>query len=142
MEKTKLKTMGVVTLPKRKVFKTPRLLLADAYTVGSDKFQSKNAKQESIYYVTFRRQLHTVNPILYAKGDDRIIFDGLPILLEKLFFEPITHEEIDEAKEFLKTFKATMVDHQLKLKVCQVGLLYILMNQSYKFNQWLMVWVN
>ena len=29
------------------------------------------------------------------------------LILEKLFYEPITHEEIDEAKEFLKTYKYT-----------------------------------
>ena len=96
-----------VTLPKRKVVQTPRLLMADAYTVGSDKFQSAKAKEKSEYYVTFRRQLHTVNPILYNEGDDRIIFGGLQRLLEKLFYEPITHQEIDDAKEFLATFKAT-----------------------------------
>ena len=96
-----------VVLPQRRIHEVPRLLRADAYTVGSDIFQSKKAKEKSIYYVTFRRQLHTVNPTLYAKGDDRIIFEGLGRRLEKLFYEPITHEEIDEAKKFLSTFKAT-----------------------------------
>ena len=97
----------VVILPQRRIHDVPRLLRADAYTVGSDIFQSKEAKEKSVYYVTFRRQLHTVNPTLYAKGDDRIIFEGLGRRLEKLFYEPITHEEIDEAKKFLSTFKAT-----------------------------------
>ena len=96
-----------VVLPQRKVHKTPRLLMADAYTVGSDKFQSEKALEKSIYYVTYRRQLHTVNPVLYAEGDDRIVFGGLQRLLEKLFYEPITHEEIDEARDFLSTFKVT-----------------------------------
>ena len=36
-----------VELPKRKVFDTPRLLQADAYTIGSDKFQSKEDKEDS-----------------------------------------------------------------------------------------------
>lgn len=98
-----------VKLPKKKIFETPRLLKADAYTVGSDKFQSLSAKQKSIYYGTYRRQLSTVNPVLYNEGDDRIIFAGLQIPLEELFREPITHQEIDTTKEFLKTFKATMV---------------------------------
>jgi nicotinamide phosphoribosyltransferase len=97
----------VIHMPKKKVFKTPRLLMADAYTVGSDKFQSAKALEKSIYYLTYRKQLHTVNPVLYAKGDDRIIFGGLQRLLEKLFYEPITHEEIDETKGFLATFKVT-----------------------------------
>jgi nicotinamide phosphoribosyltransferase len=96
-----------VVLPHRQIHDVPRLLRADAYTVGSNKFQSKEAKEKSIYYITFRRQLHTVNPILYAEGDDRIVFEGLGRRLEKLFYEPVTHEEIDEAKRFLSTFKAT-----------------------------------
>ena len=101
--------MQEVQLPKKKVFKTPRLLIADAYTVGSDKFQSAKAKEKSTYYITFRRQLSNVNSTLYNIGDDRMVFEGLNILLEKLFYEPVTHEEIDTAKEFLKTFKATAV---------------------------------
>ena len=108
-ENTATKIMGTqyVELPQRKVFETPRILIADAYTVGSDKFQSKKAKEKSTYYITYRRQLSTVNPTLYNEGDDRMIFEGLGVYLEKLFYEPITHEEIDTAKEFLKTFKAT-----------------------------------
>lgn len=101
------KIKNEVVLPKRRIHKTPRLLMADAYTVGSDKFQSEKALEKSIYYVTYRRQLHTVNPVLYAKGDDRIIFEGLGRILEKLFYKPITHAEIDEAKLFLSTFKVT-----------------------------------
>ena len=97
----------VVALPKRRLHKTPRLLMADAYTIGSDKFQSKEAKDRSDYYVTFRRDLHGINETLYPKGDNRIIFEGLSDILEELFYEPVTHAEIDEAKAFLKTFKAT-----------------------------------
>jgi len=99
----------VVTLPKRKIFETPRLLKSDAYTVGGNMFQSEKAKNKSTYYVVFRRQLSSVNPNLYNVGDDRMIFEGLGTLLEELFYEPITHEEIDTTKEFLKTFKATAV---------------------------------
>jgi nicotinamide phosphoribosyltransferase len=98
-----------VVLPKKKIFETPRMLIADAYTVGSNKFQSFSAKQKSVYYGTFRRQLHSVNPTLYPKGDDRIVFGGLQRPIEQLFRKPITHAEIDTTKEFLKNFKATMV---------------------------------
>lgn len=97
----------MITLPKRKIFQTPRLLLADAYTVGSNKFQSDKAKEESVYYVTFRRVLNNIDKTLYDEGDDRIVFVGLQHVLERLFYEPITHEEIDETKRFLSTFKAT-----------------------------------
>lgn len=96
-----------VILPKRKIYKTPRLLLADAYTIGSDKFQSDKAKEKSTYYIVFRKELETINKHLYTKDDNRIVFVGLSRVLDKLFYEPITHEEIDEAKEFLKNYRAT-----------------------------------
>lgn len=101
-------TKPVVKLPKKKRIKVPMLLRADAYTVGGDLFQSKKAKQKSEYYGVYRRALHKVNPGLYPKGDERMIFDGLQDIIEELFYEPITHEDIDNAKEFLATYKATM----------------------------------
>lgn len=130
----------VVILPNRRLFKTPRILMADAYTIGSNKFQSKEALDRSDYYVTFRRDLHDVNKTLYELGDNRMYFIGLADIVEELFYEPITHEEIDEAKAFLATAKATtqgfkeyefpehlgdeslmnsMVVHQSKLQQCQ-----------------------
>ena len=54
--------MKKVELPSKKVHKTPRLLLADAYTTGSNEFESEDAKEKSIYYLTYRRKLSTVNP--------------------------------------------------------------------------------
>lgn len=96
-----------VVLPTRKIHKTPRLIAVDAYTVGSNDFESQDCLDKSIYYIVFRRQLNSINPTLYAEGDNRIVFGGLQRILEKLFYEPITHEEINQAKEFLKTFKAT-----------------------------------
>ena len=106
--KPKVKEKMKVVLPARKVWKTPRLLLADAYTVGGDKFQSKEAKDSSVYYITFRRNLNKINSFLYDAGDNRTVFIGLQRILEKLFYEPVTHEEIDETKDFLKDFKITM----------------------------------
>lgn len=96
-----------VVLPKRKIYETPRLLQGDAYTIGSNKFESDEAKEKSVYYITFRKNLHTINPHIYNKGDNRIIFCGLQRVLERLFYNPITHEEIDEAKRFLAHAKVT-----------------------------------
>ena len=96
-----------VKMPLQKVFRTPRLLLGDAYTVGADLFQSDKAKEKSVYYVPFRRRLIDINPDLYTEGDNRIAFAGISRIIEKLFFEPITHDEIDETLDFLKDFKAT-----------------------------------
>src|SRR5579859_5852218 len=96
-----------VTLPNKRVHKTPRLVLADAYTIGSNPFESEKAKEKSTYYITFRKKQSTVNPDLYQKGNDKMIFDGLQRILDKLFYEPITHAEIDAAKEFLKKAKVS-----------------------------------
>jgi len=97
-----------VVLPKRKVHKTPRLLQGDAYTIGSNKFESSEAKEKSVYYVTFRKNLYTINPHIYTKEDNRIIFIGLQRILDNLFYEPITHAEIDETVRFLAHAKVTM----------------------------------
>jgi nicotinamide phosphoribosyltransferase len=96
-----------VRLPGRKVHKTPRLLMADAYTISSDQFASEKAKEKSVYYITFRRLLEKIDPSLYPKGDTRIVFTGLARILDYLFYEPVTHEEIDEAKRFLADKKVS-----------------------------------
>jgi nicotinamide phosphoribosyltransferase len=110
MEPITLKTNSQgrsVRLPKRKIHKTPRLLIADAYTISSDMFASDKAKEKSVYYITFRRVLEKIDPTLYAKGDNRIVFTGLSRILDYLFWEPITHEEIDETKRFLADKKVS-----------------------------------
>jgi nicotinamide phosphoribosyltransferase len=89
-----------IILPASKIHKTPRLLVADAYTFGSNDFESDEAKEKSVYYMTFRKKLETINPHVYAKGDHRIVVVGLQRILERLFYEPVTHAEIDEAKRF------------------------------------------
>jgi len=99
--------MKTIKLPKRRVVRTPRLLLADAYTSGGNIFQSQKAKEKSTYYITFRRALVNIDPDIYEKDDNRIVFYGLGRILEKLFYDPVTHEEIDEALQFAETAKVT-----------------------------------
>lgn len=96
-----------VKLPERKIHKTPRLLISDSYTISSNIFASEDAKEKSVYYITYRKTLDKINPHLYNKGDNRIIFTGLSRILDYLFYEPITHEEIDETKRFLSDKKVT-----------------------------------
>lgn len=96
-----------VILPKRKTHITPRLLMGDAYTIGANKFQSKEAKEKSVYYIVFRRDLYKINPDLYSKDDNRIFFAGLQRIIERLFYIPVTHQEIDDTKEYLSKFKVT-----------------------------------
>jgi hypothetical protein len=91
----------------RKNFETPRLLVADAYTVGSDLFVSDSCKEKSVYYMTPRRKLSKVDDFLYGDDDDRIILVGVQKTLDHLFRYPVTHEEIDETKRFLQRFEVT-----------------------------------
>jgi len=102
-----MNTKQPVILPQKRTHETPRLLRADAYTIGGDKFQAQEAREKSVYYIVFRRELHKINPDLYSKDDNRIYFAGLQRILERLFYVPITHEEIDQAKEYLAKFKVT-----------------------------------
>ncbi len=99
--------MNTVKLPKRVNHKTPMPLIADAYTVGSETFASKEAKRKSIYYITFRRILEKINPDVYAKGDNRIIFHGLSRILDYLFYDGVTKEEVEESVEFLSMGQVT-----------------------------------
>lgn len=92
--------------PARRFHRTPRPLMADAYTINGFKFESKEATENSVYYATFRKPPTKHEPI-YEAGDDRIVFAGLQALCDILFYEPITHEEIDESIAFLKGRKAT-----------------------------------
>ena len=101
------RTEKKVNLPGRKIHKTPRLLIADSYTISSDLFASDKAKEKSVYYITYRQILEKVNPTIYNKGDNRIFFTGLSRILDYLFYEPITHAEIDETKRFLADKKVT-----------------------------------
>lgn len=93
---------------KRKNHKTPRLVIADAYTIGSNPFESKQAKDKSVYYITARKFLETINPNLYSKEDTRYIHKGLAKLIDYLLFEPITMEEILETDKFLEFQKVTL----------------------------------
>jgi nicotinic acid phosphoribosyltransferase len=95
-------------LSQKRYNKVPRLLMGDAYTIGSHGFESEEAGKESVYYITFRKPLYSSNPDLYSPTDHRLVFNGLDRICEELFYEPITHQEIDLAKEYLKNAKATM----------------------------------
>ena len=98
---------NVVTMPRPQNFKTPRLLMTDAYTFGSSEFESKEAMDKSVYYITFRSILNNINPFLYNKGDDRIILAGLSKLVYNLFAEKITMEEIYATDRFIEQAKVT-----------------------------------
>lgn len=98
--------MRQVILPKRLIHSTPMPLKTDAYTAGSNSFQSDKAKEKSTYYGVHRKHLKTINPALYGE-DDRIVFIGLNRALERLFREAATAYDIDESVASLSSFKIT-----------------------------------
>ena len=102
MVEIKPKRPVTVRRPRKQIHETPRILMADAYTIGSNPFESELAREKSVYYSTYRKLLHDINPKLYKSDDTRIVFKGITRLVDYLLYEPITHEEIDEAKRFLE----------------------------------------
>lgn len=81
---------------------TPRLLRADAYTIGSIHV-SPDEKEAAVFHVVPRKGLDKILP--FAK-DSRLIFAGLRRILRDLFTKPVTVEEIEEADRFLSTAHA------------------------------------
>jgi nicotinamide phosphoribosyltransferase len=92
---------------KRKNHEVPRLLMGDAYTIGSNDFESEKAKEESVYYVTARKFLAKINTSLYTEDDTRYIASGFGRIIDYLLYEPITMEEIYETDRFLEHAKVT-----------------------------------
>lgn len=92
-------------LPARRYHRTPRPLWSDAYTVNGFTFESREATENSKYYGTFRKFPHAHEPF-YSPEDERIVFAGLQQLCDILFYDPISHDEIDETVEFLRGRKA------------------------------------
>jgi len=95
------------TLPARRHHPVPRPLWADAYTINGFTLESKDATDQSVYYGTYRKFPFKHEPAIYEASDLRILFAGLQSLCDMLFYEPYTHQEIDESIEFLKGRKAT-----------------------------------
>jgi len=100
-------TAGCKVLPSRRYHKTPRPLQSDAYTINGYLLESKEATDNSVYYGTFRKFPHKHEPVIYDPADSRILVAGLQSICDTLFYDPITHKEIDETVEFLKGRKAT-----------------------------------
>lgn len=93
---------------KRKIHKTPRLLIADAYTIGSNEFESSEAQDKSVYYITVRKFLESINKDLYTKEDSRYILKSISKLIDIILHDPIEQWEIDETDKFLEFQKVTL----------------------------------
>lgn len=100
----------------------PRLVLADAYTIGSGgSFESDEAEQRSVYYLTFRRGPSDLSQSgerpeefnWIDENEQRMVFFGLSRILYDLFKDPVTTQEIEEAKDFLVNRKTTITGHRL-----------------------------
>lgn len=81
----------------------PRILLADAYTIGSGPHASAKAKEYSAYQIIFRKCPEWMSLL---GCEPRFISHGLQRKMIDLFSKPVTMEEVDEADRFLKTFHA------------------------------------
>lgn len=99
--------MSTKTLPARRHHNVPRPIWADAYTINGFTLESKEATDESTYYGTYRKFPLKHEPAIYEKNDSRILFAGLQSLCDMLFYEPYTHQEIDDSIAFLAGRKAT-----------------------------------
>jgi len=85
--------------------RVPRLLVADAYTIGTGPHASDDAKYSSVYNITPRRGFAEFLPWEF-QADGRIVFAGLRRILRDLLTTPITMEEIEETDRFLATAHA------------------------------------
>jgi len=83
----------------------PRLLVADAYTIGTGPHASNDAKYNSVYHITPRRGFDKFLPKEFL-ADGRIVFAGLRRILRDFFTKPVTMDEVDEAERFLATAHA------------------------------------
>jgi len=83
----------------------PRLLVADAYTIGTGPHASNDARYKSIYQITPRRGFAKHLPKEFL-ADERIVFAGLRRILRDLLHKPVTMEEIEETARFLSTAHA------------------------------------
>ena len=92
---------------KRKIHEVPRLLFADAYTVGSNDFESEAAKEKSVYYICARRFLSKINTSLYKEDDTRYFLSGFGRIIDYCLYKPITIEEIYETDRFLENAMVT-----------------------------------
>lgn len=99
--------MRKVKLPPRVTHEVPMPLKADGYTVNSELFASDKAKKKSVYYITFRRVLEKINPHVFSKGDNRIIFHGISRLIEDIFYVACNMKDIDETESFLSKAQVT-----------------------------------
>lgn len=83
----------------------PRLLVADAYTIGTGPHASDDAKYSSIYTITPRRGFSDYLPPEF-EADERIAFAGLRRILRDLLHKPVTNDEIRMTDLFLATAHA------------------------------------
>lgn len=84
--------------------KIPLPICSDAYTVSGHILASDKAKELSVYNLTNRRSPQDAFP--QVAQDSRMIMYGLSDFIESYMLEPITHEDIDQAVEFMKNTHA------------------------------------
>lgn len=81
---------------------------ADAYTIPSSLFESPDAINFSAYFTAVRKSAHAIDPLVYQKGDERMIFYGMTDIIHDVLSKPVTRQDIILAREFFKGRLQTM----------------------------------
>lgn len=79
----------------------PLPVKADFYTVSSKAFESPEALERSVYYLTFRSAPYKLESV--KSQDERIVFGGIQPFINKYLSERITKEDILITEEFYKS---------------------------------------
>ncbi len=80
----------------------PRLLMSDAYNIGSGPYISDTQWDASNYHIYLARRRAPWMDKYTDKNDNRIQLFGLQMIIMDLLSKPITRKEIDETERFLK----------------------------------------
>lgn len=81
----------------------PRILQADAYTIGSGPHVSQDAKDYSAYQLIFRQRPAWMDEL---GCESKIIFHGMQRIMRDVLAPQVTASEALEAQRFLNTFHA------------------------------------
>ena len=84
----------------------PTPLNGDAYTVAGEALASAEARQRSIYGLSFRTSPKDAEELHDFCHDDRMVFFGLSDYIRNNLTKPITTKDIDAAEEFMATAHA------------------------------------
>ena len=84
----------------------PTPLNGDAYTVAGEALASDQAREKSVYGLSFRKSPAQAEDLKDFCHDDRMVFYGLSEYIRNNLTKPITKEDVDAAEGFMATAHA------------------------------------